>query len=175
MTEPFAAEESNPDSVYASTLVEVDPATAFEVFTEEIDAWWGRGPRFRWKPHRGGRLRFEPGVGGRLLEVYEDGGDDVFEVGRILVWEEAARLVFEFRARNFEPGQATEVEVLFAGEGGGTRVSVEHRGWSALPADHPARHGHEGTAFASLMGLWWADLLQSIRRHAARREGRAGV
>ncbi|MDJ0847486.1 MAG: SRPBCC domain-containing protein [Myxococcota bacterium] len=162
---------SGTDSVSASTTVDVDPATAFAVFTEEIDAWWGHGPRFRWRPRRGGRLRFEPGAGGRLVEVYDDGDDDAFEVGRVLVWEKAERLVFEFRARNFEPGQATEVEVRFEAVGQATRVTVEHRGWDALPPDHPARHGHEGPAFRTMMGLWWGDLLESARRHVSARGG----
>lgn len=156
-------------------MVAVDPATAFEVFTEEIDAWWGRGPRFRWRPHRDGTLRFEAGAGGRLVEVYDEPGADVFEVGRVLVWEKAARLVFEFRARNFEPGQVTEVEVSFEAVEQGTRVTVEHRGWDALAPDHPARHGLVGTAFASMMGLWWGDLLLAHRAHAARRRAASGA
>jgi hypothetical protein len=157
--------------ITASTVVAVDPETAFEVFTGEIDAWWGRGPRFRWKPHRGGTLRFEPGVGGRLVEVYDEAAGDLFEVGRVLVWENPSRLVFEFRARNFEPDQVTEVEVSFERVEQGTRVTVEHRGWDALPPDHPARHGLEGPAFTSMMGLWWGDLLVANGAYASRRAG----
>lgn len=153
------------DRVAVTTVVAVDPATAFEVFTDEVDAWWKRGPRFRWRPGQDGTMRFEPGVGGRLMEVYDDTGDDIFEVGRVLVWKPADRLVFEFRARNFEPDQITEVEVRFEAVDQGTRVSVEHRGWESLPEDHPARHGLKGPAFHSLMGVWWADLLGAIRFH----------
>jgi len=36
----------------ATTFVAVDPADAFEVFTSEIDQWWGRGPRFRFGKQR---------------------------------------------------------------------------------------------------------------------------
>ncbi len=157
------------DSASVTTVVAVDPATAFEVFTEEVDAWWKRGPRFRWRPEREGTLRFEPGVGGRLVEVYDEAGEDVFEVGRVLVWKPADRLVFEFRAREFRAGEITEVEVRFEAVDQGTRVSVEHRGWDSLPAGHPVRHGLEGPAFRSMMGLWWADLLGAVRGHAERR------
>jgi uncharacterized protein YndB with AHSA1/START domain len=159
------------DAVRVTTRVAVDPATAFEIFTEEIDAWWRRGPRFRWLTAAEGRLRFEPGEGGRLVE---EAGGDAFEVGRVRVWQPAERLVFDFRARSFESGQSTEVEVAFEPEGEGTRVTVEHRGWEALAADHPARHGLDATAFDNMMGVWWGDLLFSIRRHAGKRSPNGG-
>jgi uncharacterized protein YndB with AHSA1/START domain len=154
------------DSVTVTTLVAVDPATAFEVFTEEVDAWWKRGPRFRFSPGRNGTMRFEPGVGGRLVEIYDEATNDVFEVGRVLVWEPAARLVFEWRGRTFEPGQKTEVEIRFEQVTRGTRVTLEHRGWAALPPEHPVRHGLAGEAFTHLIGVWWADLLVAARAHA---------
>jgi hypothetical protein len=50
--------------------------------------------------------------------------------------------------------------------GDGTLVTVHHRGWSALPEDHPARHGLTGAAFARMVGLWWGDLLTALREHA---------
>src|SRR5439155_16916456 len=39
---------SSTDSVTTSVEVAVDPLTAFEVFTEEIDSWYQRGPH-SWK------------------------------------------------------------------------------------------------------------------------------
>lgn len=151
------------DAVRVTSRVEVDPDTAFRVFTEDVDAWWRQGPRFRWQPERKGRLRFEPGVGGRFLEVYDDTGRDGFEVGRIRIWDPPRRLVFSFRARSFAPGETTEVEVIFEPEGDATRIRVEHRGWGALRADHPARHGMDAVAFRSMMSLWWADLVTAAR------------
>lgn len=159
------------DSVVVTTLVAVDPATAFEVFTEDVDRWWKRGPRYRVSGDR--RLCFEPGVGGRLVVYQESGG--AHELGRILVWKPADRLVFEWRARNFEPDQVTEVDVRFEPADRGTRVTLEHRGWDGLPRDHPVRHGLEGAAFTSMMGQWWADLLVSHRAHAERTRGGAGT
>ena len=167
----MSASTSPYDAVVASTLVAVDLDTAFEVYTEEVDAWWKQGPRFRTGAPGQSRLRFEPGVGGRLVEQL---GDDEFEVGRVRVWEPAKRLVFEFRARSFEPGQITEVDVAFAAEGDQTRVTVEHRGWEELAADHPARHGLDAGAHRNLMGVWWADLLVSARRHAERASSQGG-
>lgn len=155
---------SDTDRVRVTTVVAVDPAAAFEIFTEEVDAWWRRGPRYRFLAS--GALRFEPGVGGRLVEESLAGDGRLWEVGRIRIWEPGARLVFEWRGHHFEADQRTEVEVRFEAEGEGTRVSVEHRGWDALPADHRARHGLEGGAFTAMMGLWWGDVLVSLRARA---------
>ncbi len=157
------ATEPSSDCARATTIVAVAPETAFEVFTEQVDAWWKRGPRYRFRAQRDGKMRFEPGVGGRLVEVYDDSGGDVYEVGRVRIWKPPERLVFEWRGNTFRPGERTEVEVWFERVAGGTRVTVEHRGWDALPEDHPTRHGLRGGAFVSMIGLWWAELLVSLR------------
>lgn len=154
-------------SVVVTTTVAVEPATAFEVFTDEVDAWWKHGPRYRPGSDRSSVMRFEPGVGGRLLEVYQDAQGGAFELGRITVWEPAGRLIFEMRGRDFAPGEpGTEVEVRFEPFSGGTRVTVEHRGWDALPKDHAAFHGLGEPAFSNMMGVWWADLLVAARAWA---------
>jgi uncharacterized protein YndB with AHSA1/START domain len=153
------------DSVTVTTLLSVDPDSAFRFFTEEVDSWWRRGPRYRPEVNGKGTLRFEPGVGGRLVELYEGAGD-AFEIGRVLVWEPGERLVFDWRARNFQPGEKTVVEVRFERADQGTRVTLEHRGWDSIPENHPARHGWTGEAFSSMIGLRWADLLVSLRHRA---------
>jgi len=155
-------------AISVTTVVAVEPRDAFEVFTQEVDAWWCRGPRFRFLPDLPARLRFEGGSGGRLLEVDDSGAE--FEVGRILDWKPGERLRFEFRALAFEPGDVTEVLVRFEPVPDGTRVSIEHRGWDAFPDDHPVRHGLTGEAFDNMLGVWWGDLLVSLRRRAERRE-----
>jgi hypothetical protein len=48
-------------------------------------------------------------------------------------------------------------------------VSVTHRGWSNLPADHPARHGLEGADFYRMIGLWWGEQMTSLREQALAR------
>ena len=92
-------------SVTVTTVVAVDPATAFEVFTDEIDAWWKTGPRYRVENKRKSSMRFTGGAGGRLLEEYDAAGDDAFEHGRVLVWEPADRLVFQMGGRDCEPAR----------------------------------------------------------------------
>jgi uncharacterized protein YndB with AHSA1/START domain len=153
--------------VRVTTVVRVDPAAAFEVFTRETDRWWRRGPRYRFGGGERGVLYFEPGPGGRLLERFGEAGEDVFEVGKVLVGEPGSRLVFQWRIRSFAPGESTEVEVRFEPAENGTRVTLEHRGWSGLCRDHPARHGLHGPAFRDLIGLWWGELLTSLRAHVS--------
>jgi uncharacterized protein YndB with AHSA1/START domain len=157
------------DKVRVTVVVEVEPALAFQVFTEEIDQWWRRGPRYRVAGRQPGVLQLEPRAGGRVFESYGEHGGIVHEVGRIIVWEPPSRLVFEWRAVNFAPGETTTVEVQFTPAGAGTQVTLEHRGWAALPADHPARHGLAGAAFVRMMGMWWGELLTSLREHAMAR------
>lgn len=150
-------------NIVATTVVAANPATAFEIFTAEVDAWWRRGPMFRPAAGGAGVLRFEPGVGGRLLEMYDDGSS--YEFGRIRVWEPDRRLVFDLFARAFRPGESTEVEVLFEAEGDHTRVTVTNRGWERFAVDHPVRHGMGEPAFSDMMSVWWADLLVAIQSH----------
>jgi uncharacterized glyoxalase superfamily protein PhnB len=104
-----------PTSVEVAVEVGVDPATAFRVFTEEIDLWWVRGPINFWDSARAVEVRIEPGVGGRILEVY---ADDALERGVITAWEPGVR--FEYRSSTDD----TETTVTFDPIAAGTRVTV---------------------------------------------------
>jgi uncharacterized protein YndB with AHSA1/START domain len=152
-----------------TAFVAVGPAEAFHVFTEETDLWWRKGPRHRLRGDRSGVVSFEGGAAGRLVERFDDG--EAFEVGKVLAWEPGARLVFEWRAWGLSPGESTEVEVRFEPAPGGTRVTLEHRGWEAVRPDHPARRGLDGEAFTSMLGLYWGELATSLRAYAARPKG----
>jgi uncharacterized protein YndB with AHSA1/START domain len=160
------------DQARVSVRVEVEPAEAFRVFTREIDLWWRRGARYRASgAATGGILHLEPHLGGRLLESYDSpAGPHVMETGRVTAWEPPARLVLEWRGVNFAPDEATEVEVVFEPSGGATLVTLTHRGWSRIRPDHPARHGLETAAFVRMLGLFWGDLLTSLREHAGARQ-----
>ena len=153
------------DQASATVSIAVAPAEAFAIFTEQIDAWWRRGPRFRNAPGDRGFIRIEPGVGGRVFESFDD---RVVEVGRATVWDPPRRLVFEWRASNFAPAEKTEVEVRFEPSASGTRVTVVHRGWAALRPDHPVRHGMATPEFVRMIGMWWGDLLTAMREHSGR-------
>lgn len=145
------------DSIVVSVDVEVDPDAAFDVFTNEIDAWYRRGP-YSWKfPGKAVGILFEPGVGGRLLEVHDPGTGDGFAFGRIVVWEPGSRLVFTDLVSSAPPDALTEVEVRFERIDTGTRVTLEHRGLDGLPPDVAAQKREHGWAY--LLG-WFDDHLE---------------
>jgi uncharacterized protein YndB with AHSA1/START domain len=156
------------DQARVSVVVAVAPDEAFRVFTQEIDAWWRRGARYRVSGKNRGLLRIEPGIGGRVFESIESAsGTRVFESGTVTAWEPPTRLAFTWRAVNFAPHELTEVEVRFEPASRGTLVTVTHRGWSQIRPDHPARHGLAVAAFLRMIGLWWGDLMSSLREYAS--------
>ncbi len=154
------------DSAAASALVRVGVEEAFEVFTQEINAWWRHGRKFRQAGARPGKLWLECQLGGRLFETVElASGTRTFEVGRIVEWSPPQRFAFSWRAINFKPHEQTLVEVTFTPSGQDTMVRVVHSGFTSLPDDHPVRHGLAPSAFCGQMGRWWGELLTSLREH----------
>jgi uncharacterized protein YndB with AHSA1/START domain len=156
------------DAASASVHVRVTQADAFDVFTREIDRWWRHGAKFRVGGKRAGQLFFECRLGGRLFETFElSKGTHTQEVGRVVAWDAPRRFALEWRGANFKPHEKTLVEVTFEPAGEGTLVTVRHSGWSALPEEHPARHGLAGPALSRFVGLWWGELMAALREHVA--------
>lgn len=154
------------DQAVVSVLVKVEPAEAFRIFTEEIDGWWRGGLKYRIGKNRS-VVHLEPRLGGRLFESFETtAGPKTKATGSVLCFEPPSRLVLEWRAVNFAPDEKTQVEVLFEPSPSGTLVTVKHSGWSHIRADHPARHGADAPTFIRNMGMWWADLMTSLRERA---------
>jgi uncharacterized protein YndB with AHSA1/START domain len=151
--------------VLVALRVAAPPRRAFDVFVHEIGAWWQPNTLFRFAQGSPGRLAFEPRLGGRFTETLPSG--EVFEIGRITVWEPAARLGFSWRQASFAPSETTEVEVRFEAVGGETRVTVEHRGWESVPDEHVARHGFPDAVFLQRHGEWWQALLARFAERAA--------
>ncbi|MGH9120720.1 MAG: hypothetical protein ACRDYC_02050 [Acidimicrobiales bacterium] len=125
--------------------VPVDPATAFKVFTEEIDLWWVRGPINFYSAGRAAAMGLEAGVGGRLLEVYDDSTGDALERGVITVWEPGERLAWD------STGDDVQTEVLFKAMGEGTLVEVVAR----VPEGGVDRGG---TAWVRVVPWWFGAL-----------------
>jgi Activator of Hsp90 ATPase homolog 1-like protein len=141
-----------PTSVRVSIDVAVDPKTAFTVFTDEIDAWYKRGPESFFDAERAVAIRFEPFVGGRLLEVYNRDTGEGRSMGRITVWEPGQRLVFV-------DGRDTEVDVRFESVGSSTRVTLEHRGLERLAPDEAEHHARYGW---QLVFRWYALQMREV-------------
>jgi hypothetical protein len=151
--------------VFIALRVPVDPGRAFNAFTCEIASWWQPNGLFRITPHGDGELAFEPGVGGRLVTRLPNG--ELFEIGRVSVWDPGKRLVFGWRQASFSPEQSTEVEVLFEPVGEETRVSIEHRAWDTIPQRHAARHGFPEHVTLQRVADWWRTSLATMKARLA--------
>jgi uncharacterized protein YndB with AHSA1/START domain len=118
--------------VRKSVVVNADAATAFEIFTADIDRWWPKSHDIGASPIV--QSIFEPFVGGRWYTKCEDGSE--VSVGRVRVWEPGQRVVFSWDINsNWKPDLtvSSEVEVSFIAEAAEvTRVNVEHRHFEAL-------------------------------------------
>jgi len=122
-------------SVRRTVEVPIDPETAFSIFTEHMDEWYVGGRHAWHDPRRAVGIRIEPGVGGRWLEVWDADTGDGYEIGVVQVWEPGVRFVASYRHPRLPPEPLTEIEVRFTPVGGGTRVTLEHRGWDRLQPD----------------------------------------
>lgn len=147
-------------AVIVSLRVKATPQEAFDVFTQEIAAWWKPNGLFRITPRGDGVLRFEPGEGGRLLTDLPNG--KTFEIGHITAWAPGERLAFTWRQGTFAADQTTQVEIRFEAVGDETRVTVEHRGWDAIPQEHVARHGFPLAVFQMRQAEHWRTLLSAL-------------
>lgn len=139
-------------SIVRTVEVPVDPDDAFRLFTDEIDAWYERGPHSWNDPTRATGIRFE---GGRLLELWDGGGS--YEVGRVTAWEPGRRLAFVYRSVHLALDD-TEVEVRFKPTPGGTLVTLEHSGLERLPPDE----------LATWQRRAWARLMEVFGEYARR-------
>ncbi len=147
-------------SVLVSLRVAASPQRAFEAFTREIGEWWRPNGLFQLTPRGDGELRFEGGEGGRLVTALPNGKE--FEIGRITAWRPGERLAFTWRQATFGPDQLTQVEVRFEPVGEETRVTVEHRGWDAIPQEHVARHGFPLGVFQTRQAEHWRALMNAM-------------
>ncbi len=145
------------DAVTHSVLVPLAPDAAFRLFTERFGEWW---------PADGHHILDGDDVevfldareGGRWHERRQDGAEydwgfvkEVEPPGRILIaWHLTPDWEFDP-----DPAKATEVEVTFAAEGEGTRVTLEHRGFEV--------HGEKAGEMRSSLDSGWPSLLALLR------------
>ena len=100
---------------------------AFDVFTRGIASWWPlethsiRGMRTGARPQS---LHLELREGGRF---YERTDGEELSWGRVLTYDPPCRIEIEWHVNPENP--ATEVDVTFTADDGGTRVEVVHNGW----------------------------------------------
>ena len=140
-------------SVRRSVGVDCGLEEAWEVFTTGIGTWWPSDTH-----SLGGEdvrdVIFEGQVGGQVYEVDADGTRRAW--ADVVVWEPPHRLVLAWNvgALRAEP---TEVEVVFTpyGDGPGTRVELEHRGWERWEDGAEARASYH-TGWEYVLGRFAA-------------------
>ena len=126
------AETVTAEAIRKTVLVDFAPAEAFELFTAKVASWWP----VRTHSYGGDEVTdvvLEPQVEGRLYEV-TDGGEQ--DWGRVLEWDPPHRFLLDWQIGE---ARGTEVEVRFSPEGPGSRVELEHRGFSS--GDPRERYG----------------------------------
>ena len=130
-----------------SVEVKAPPARAFDLFTAYMGQWWPRGRTIGRNPHAD--IVVEPHEGGRWFERDDEGNETQW--GKVLAWEPPGRLLLGWQLSSdwsYDPELLTEVELSFAPlEGGGTRVTLEHRNLERFGKDAEAH-------IAKLEGGW---------------------
>ena len=105
------------DTIAASIDVALEPPAAFDLVLGELASVLER---------RG--LQFEAAPNGRVMT-------GPLVVGRIVSWRPGEQMALEWRPADWDSSLATAVELRFETCPGGTRVTLEHRGWGKLFTD----------------------------------------
>ncbi|MET0547189.1 MAG: SRPBCC domain-containing protein [Caulobacterales bacterium] len=122
-----------------------NPADAFRVFTEEINAWWPMKRHSRAKDAAGEvtvRVAFETRVGGRIYETLNTGEER--DWGEVLAFEPGKRVAFSFQMGRAKD-KSGEVEVRFDPLDDKTcRVTLTHSHWERYEDAETMRKGFSG-------------------------------
>ena len=147
--------------VKCAVEVKAPPSRAFELFTQNMGAWWPRGQTPGGKPHAD--LTIEPRKDGRWFERDADGKETQW--GKVLSWEPPHRLILGWQLNHkfqFDADVLMEVEVRFDELAvGGTRISLEHRDIEQL--------GSEAKVFAGKIGSGWPERMRNFVDYLANR------
>jgi len=92
----------------------LEPSAAFDLLIEELALALARFG-----------IRFHAGIGGQVIQ-----GETV--VGKVTAWKPPNGLSLEWRGATWDPGAATEVHLRLERVNGGTKATLEHRGWGSL-------------------------------------------
>ena len=123
------------EAIRREIVVDVAPARAFDLFTEEMTSWWPSGHHIGSAPIE--RIIIEPWVGGRWYTRHQDGSETY--TGFVTAWEPPGRFVVTWQIGadwKYHTDLVTTVEVRFTPEGEDrTRVRLEHRDLDGFGAD----------------------------------------
>ena len=133
------------DHVEHSVQVPLHPGKAFTLFAERLGTWWPRG--YTWGRDVLVDIGIEPREGGLCFERGPHGFR--CDWGRVKRWSPGERLTITWqisprREPEPNPSRASVVDVVFAADQGGCRITLEHRGF--------ASHGDGADAYRAAMG-----------------------
>ncbi|HXG75626.1 MAG TPA: SRPBCC domain-containing protein [Gaiellaceae bacterium] len=138
------------EAVRKTITVDCTVEEAFRVFTAGAQSWWPTDSHSIF----GADVReivFEEREGGEVYEVSTSGEKGHWAT--VVTWEPPGRLVLAWNILGREP-VATELEVRFLPDGGGTRLELEHRGWDALPEDAAEKRASYDTGWDHVLGVY---------------------
>ena len=148
--------EATLSAVNRSVTVNASPERAFEVFTAGFSSWWPIESH-----HIGSTMAvevfIEPRAGGRWFERDAEGAE--CDWGFVTEYDPPHRLVLTWHLTHEyefdpDPDKASEIEVSFTPQDGGTLVELEHRGFEKRAA------GGAQTREAVSGDGGWTELLQ---------------
>ena len=111
--------------IVVEVVVPCPPDRAFDYFTRDIARWWPLASH-SCALADAIDVAFEPRVGGRLVERTRRG--DIHLWGEVSAWQPGERVAFTWHPGR-DASAATSVDVRFAAQSGGTRVTLTHGGW----------------------------------------------
>ncbi len=129
-------------------LVDANPATAFEIFTEGIGRWW---PLEKLSLH--GQDSTVAFTDGQIVESSPDGERVVW--GTVTRWDPPGAVAFTWHP-GYCADRASHVEVTFAAAAAQTLVRLEHTGWEAFADPGAAREEYDHG---------WPIVLDAYRDH----------
>ncbi|HHB83727.1 MAG TPA: ATPase [Devosia sp.] len=111
--------------IIREVVVNASPQRAFEIFVQKTGNWW---PVEHSLVQGRKDVIIEPFPGGRWYELGEN--DTQYQWGEVVEAEPGKRLLISWQLSDeweFDPGSASQVEVVFTVEGDKTRVTLTHR------------------------------------------------
>ena len=136
------------DPLVASAVVPLPPRNAFVAFTAHMGEWWD--PVLTPDPATYTGVEIDP-----RGEVALRHGKDRYVFGEVTTWEPGAAYAQTFWLGH-TPDHPTTLSVRFSEDPAGTRVDLEHGGWTDASVDARGKFTH------------WEDLLTRFAAHAAR-------
>lgn len=126
--------------IVVDVVVPCPPERAFDYFARDIGRWWPLSTHSL-GGEQSADVRFEAHEGGRLIETVRDGTQHVW--GTVTQWKPGQRLAFTWHLDR-APATAQLVDVVFAAQGGQTRVTLTHAGWERRDDGAKARGNYVG-------------------------------